>query len=516
MSKRPHRVGSRFRSPQWPWRCTPLGLLVALAGAGSAASPSLQLALSNETIPAGATGQVKVWVASPTPIASGGFNIYFDPSVFAGITGAGAFGSNGNANAKVGIVATALGATFSSVPSNFNGVFSDDIGRLPDLPVFTIDVTVNPGVAAGTKSTFTLDTTPAPWTDANGNTYSVTVVPGSVTVGGSLAISDVEPGGGILPAGTVVKISGTGFDPAAALTVDGVSVGSVQVVSSQEIDFTIGAAAELTGKRVAVSNPDGSQAEYFPILDGVAPNGSLYVFPLRTGTVVSVGPNTDIVQNPNLFPIIVSEFGDTSGLTGLGAPTSVAPGQVVMLPGVGSYQEALISSNGPMRDFLGFFDAVPPSTEPSLPPMIDFAAAAGSNSTLSKTVSIDAIFPTPANVSVTTQSDSSWLSASVTSPSGLLTITANPAGLAPGTYLGTVTGTVTSPILPSVTGSATTVVRLDVASGGITEVGMPEAGVGASARPPYQAEYPLDTNLFPSGVMVAVTTDSSGNWLTAT
>jgi hypothetical protein len=142
-------------------------LLLAAARVVLGADPNLQLIVSNETIPAGATGQIKVWAASPTPMAYGGFNIYFDPNVFSAIVGFGSFSANGDVTAKATAVGTALGATFSSATASALGAPPAGIGRLPDLPVFTMNVTVNPGVAAGTKSTFTLDVTPTPWIDAN-------------------------------------------------------------------------------------------------------------------------------------------------------------------------------------------------------------------------------------------------------------------------------------------------------------------------------------------------------------
>ena len=77
--------------------------------------PTLQLIVSNETIPAGATGQVKVWAASPMPVASGGFYAYFDPKVFTGIAGVGAFSANGDVTAQATIAGPALGVAFSSI-----------------------------------------------------------------------------------------------------------------------------------------------------------------------------------------------------------------------------------------------------------------------------------------------------------------------------------------------------------------------------------------------------------------
>ena len=66
-------------------------------------------------------------------------------------------------------------------------------------------------------------------------------------VGGSLSIQDVVPGGGLVPAGTLVRIDGTGFTPATTLQIDGVSVSSTQFVNSREFNFTLGVPTDLTG-----------------------------------------------------------------------------------------------------------------------------------------------------------------------------------------------------------------------------------------------------------------------------
>jgi hypothetical protein len=139
-------------------------ILLLIAPWANAASPTLQLIISNETIPAGATGQIKVWAASPMPVASGGFYVYFDPKVFSGIAGAGAFSANGDVTAQATIAGPALGVTFSSIlkGSPVSPPVSG-IGRLPDLPIFTIDVTVAAGVLSGTKTSIGLDVSAQNW-----------------------------------------------------------------------------------------------------------------------------------------------------------------------------------------------------------------------------------------------------------------------------------------------------------------------------------------------------------------
>jgi hypothetical protein len=118
--------------------------------------------------------------------------------------------------------------------------------------------------------------------DPNGNRYDVSVIPGTVTVGGSLSVQSITPGGGNLPAGTVIRVNGTGFTPSTAVLADAVSVGAPSFISPQEIDLTLNAPAELTGKRFLVQNSDGPTVEYYSFL---RPSGSGYdIFPLIAST----------------------------------------------------------------------------------------------------------------------------------------------------------------------------------------------------------------------------------------
>src|SRR6185295_15418459 len=61
---------------------------------------------------------------------------------------------------------------------------------------------------------------------------------------------------------------------AAQSTVDvlGVNLASVRFVSAQEIDVTLGGPIEITGKRVRVRNPDGSQTDFYPSMRGTFVN----------------------------------------------------------------------------------------------------------------------------------------------------------------------------------------------------------------------------------------------------
>ena len=124
--------------------------------------------------------------------------------------------------------------------------------------------------------------------------YVVSLTPGTVTVGGTLSVSSVTPVGGVLAAGTVIQIQGTGFTSATTAQINGVNAEAAQVTGSQTISLTLGGPAELTGKQISVRNPDGSEVDVFPFeaeapvslpdtpLDGVLP-----IMPLQTYTAAA-------------------------------------------------------------------------------------------------------------------------------------------------------------------------------------------------------------------------------------
>src|SRR5207245_7925571 len=97
------------------------------------------------------------------------------------------------------------------------------IGRLPDLPVFTITIPIRSDAPPGLQALLSFDATPAPWMDPQGNSYAVQFTPGTVTVAAAPWIQSVTPGGGVRPSGAVVNFDGKGSAPAATAGVSSVS-----------------------------------------------------------------------------------------------------------------------------------------------------------------------------------------------------------------------------------------------------------------------------------------------------
>ncbi len=176
----------------------------------------------------------------------------FDPSVFGPIAQLAVFSATGDQIGYAIVNGQQLEVHFSSP--------SAGIGQLPGLPVIEVSVPVLASAKAGATSLVTATAT-LPWTDPVGNQYAVTVNPGMLTAGGTLSVESVTPGGGLLPAGTVVQVSGTGFDSGSTATIDGVSISNVDVAGPSQINLTLGGAAEMSGKHLSVTNSDGARVD---------------------------------------------------------------------------------------------------------------------------------------------------------------------------------------------------------------------------------------------------------------
>lgn len=220
----------------------PVLLLALLSNVLSAAAPAITLQVASETAPPGGYAQFKISLTTPTLVSSGSVTLNFDPTIFGQATGLAAFSATGDQTGSATIQGQQVVATFTSASGGF--------GQLPDLPILVVTVPVLVTAKIGATSSITASSTIG------------VVNPGTFTVGGSLSIQTVTPGGGLLPAGTIVAINGAGFDATTTVTIDGVSV-STQLVSAQQIDLTLKGATEMTGKHVHLSNVAGASVDYF-------------------------------------------------------------------------------------------------------------------------------------------------------------------------------------------------------------------------------------------------------------
>jgi hypothetical protein len=271
----------------------PAGILNA-----QSSSAVLDFQVSSETVPAGSKAQIKLVLLKPQPISFGYVFFTFkrrdSTSVNPSIEAATVFSAAGDA--------AAIGAVMSFATAGFSVSFSSPsagIGRIASLPVLEFSIPVTEDFSVDVDLASSIFAGP-------GGIYKATVRPGGVTVGGALSIQTVTPAGstGMLPAGSVLRIEGTGFSTGTAVEVDGVSLASLDVVSPSLINVTLNAATEITGKHIRVRNANGAQLDYW-----VGLGSSLYTFPLSktSAAVCSKEPGFPgyadplhlVLQNPN-------------------------------------------------------------------------------------------------------------------------------------------------------------------------------------------------------------------------
>jgi hypothetical protein len=315
-----------------------LGAWLVLAGTFStplvAANLPLVMHISNETAPSGGFAQVKIFLDTPEPLAAGAISMTFDPTVFGPISEAKVFSANGNAYGY---------ASFGQTPQMLEVVFmcgfsgsavedppmaitaSGGLGQVRNLPILVVNIPILSTAVPGTIGQITAIPDeyagPAidlnPFADPNGNQYDASIVSGSVTIGGTLSIQSVNPGGGWLPTGTIVGIKGTGFTSASTVQIGEVALSGVQFIDAEDLAVTLGAPADLTGKPIMVANSDGQTAQYFSfLLVGTISGNALLpsFYPLFTdqpssATVmfsIDVRTGWYVIQNPNLIPAVLT------------------------------------------------------------------------------------------------------------------------------------------------------------------------------------------------------------------
>jgi uncharacterized protein (TIGR03437 family) len=158
----------------------------------------------------------------------------------------------------------------------------------------------------------------------------------------------MTPGGGLLPADAVVQINGSGFDPGTTVSIDDVSIALEQYISPQQLELTLGAQTEMTGKHVHVMGSAGGEVDFFPslpITPAALPNGFALtpefaaihpLLPLAAYTAGTI-PNNLIdppnyadalaLLNPNPTPVTVILEGVASA-----TPTLVVAEQTLTVP----------------------------------------------------------------------------------------------------------------------------------------------------------------------------------------
>jgi hypothetical protein len=331
----------------------------------SCTEPTRQISLHipDESAPPGGIVQMKLLVTEPTPVSSGGPRVPVPTgSIPKGIQ---LFNPNGDVNgvAMVGPQMVTIAAVTSTGTQG------------SDYPIMIMSLQLPPTISVGTKLPFSLDPS-STWTlGLLGTATLKPFPPATITVGGSISITDVVPGGGIQPAGTVVSVQGIGFQAGTQVQLSNIKASSITVVSSQEIQIVLAEPTQMTGKKIQVTNPDGSSDTYFSYMRGIPLGQSeqpllASALPIFSSLAYSqaafasgnagVAEFTGVaVQNPSLAPATVTFNLFSVTNDALGGSIIVIPGGYRMMrdmqeltgvvPPRGSY--LVISSDAPVQMF---------------------------------------------------------------------------------------------------------------------------------------------------------------------
>lgn len=218
--------------------------------------PGLSLRIADEKAPAGSVVQIKIEVTEPKPISTGRGKIKVR-----GITAVEGIVLMNEGQDTYG-VAMVDGNELTFAVTSPSSVF----GTPADYPILGIAGTVDSSAAVGTSFPLTLDTAGLTFRDASGAVYPYEIANGNLTVSNGVTIGDVEPGSAIVPAGGVVRITGTNFKPSTRLQLNETSIREQRFVSSNRIDVVLGQTASMHGMRIRARNDDGddrSESEYF-------------------------------------------------------------------------------------------------------------------------------------------------------------------------------------------------------------------------------------------------------------
>jgi uncharacterized protein (TIGR03437 family) len=452
-----------------------------------AATTPLAITLADATVPPGGTAQLQFFLNTPAALTKGSAVINLDPAIFGDINAVDVYSATGDQLGTASIQGRQVDIEFSSPTAG--------AGRLPHLPVITINVPVLATAATGTTSTPTFQTGTTTWADMEGLQY-VPAFTGSITIGGALSVQSVQPIGTLLSAGTTVQITGTGFSPTTTATLDGIPIAGSQFISPQQLNITLAALTDLTGRRLTLQNQAGPPVTFYCTLHGDfsqrPTTGTLAniqpIFPSQLYTAANVGnfvlgPPGVAIQNPNPNPINVNlqavsytPFSDTvtqtqttlapfasylqsssllGGSRSLNTYLAVLPDEPVRVALVGSVgdqyyfgepagmplpaTEVGVVVNG-MNTGNAFFGWNWTLGTPTPPPII---------------LGVTSPLPVPFAVSVSTQSGGPWLSVTpqegtaacvyqgisptTCSAPSIVTLKAAPSQLGPGTYNATVT-----------------------------------------------------------------------------
>ncbi len=258
------------------------------------AQTTTTIRVTNEIAPAGGMAQIKVLLTAPKPITTGNMWMDFSSGFYDSVDGISLFSNTGDVVGAAVNDSGHLSVRFTSP----NGTF----GTNTDYPLLTAAFRLSKSVVPGQVFPVNLDPANSIWATLLGGTFPVELQQGSISVGGSVSITDVLPGGGNLPAGAVISVLGMGFTPNTKLSVRGISTQSIAYISPTEFRVTLKQAGMLDGAIFIAENPDKSSDTYYSYMRGVNMGASTRSLLAKTTPIFSILTATDAVLPSTISP----------------------------------------------------------------------------------------------------------------------------------------------------------------------------------------------------------------------
>lgn len=221
--------------------------------------PGISLTVANSVTPPGGMFQYQLMLTEPKPIGNSSSRPTLPSGTATGIALNDPIGQTAGvaviSDAGIQITTTSPRATFGTDP---------DL----DYPILAIAMPISADAVVGSQFPLSIDLANSVWFDPFGQPYPQEIKPGMLTIGGTINISNVVPGGGFQPAGSTISIFGMGFTSDVRVAMEGVSLSTTdyQVVSANQIDVILPDGLRMDGVRVRVKNKSGETAQYFSYL----------------------------------------------------------------------------------------------------------------------------------------------------------------------------------------------------------------------------------------------------------
>ena len=276
-------------------------LSICAAGLPVAAQIALPtIRVSSETVPAGGMAQMKVLLTSPKPITSGNMDLDMSDVSFDSIDGIALFNSAGDVGGAAVVNNGKVNVQFTS-PKGTLGVDAD-------YPLLTVALTLSKSAIPGQSFPVTLNPSASVWDDLLGAPIAFEFQQGKITVGGSVSITNVVPGGGTLPGGATFSIFGTGFTPQTKVSLRGINASNIQYISPTQFLVTLRETGTLDGALITVQNPDNSIDTYYSYMRGVPVGQSTRPLLAQTTPVFSIATANEAILPPTISSQVNADY----------------------------------------------------------------------------------------------------------------------------------------------------------------------------------------------------------------